>query len=136
MKSVAGKGFWITPQGEVAEVPEHVLTIKKNPGLFGFSSEDEMLKKPHEPREALIGEAISRGWVRVRLSEREGYQVNVWALDENTMERLKCFWKGLPAFYQSAPVSLTVLSIGKREQAQIGDLFKANGSKRKENAWH
>ena len=64
------EGFWISPDGEVLPVIEHIVTVMADPRRFGVDPDDKRIKAYQRgvvgAREAILTEVLERGWVRVR----------------------------------------------------------------------
>jgi hypothetical protein len=76
MKGLPPEGLWISPDGKMIPVVEHMPTIQQYPELFGLTKADVRGLKLQDLRE-LGEELILDGWVRFRyLSGKYHFEVS------------------------------------------------------------
>lgn len=102
LKNKFGPGFqagaWIAPSGELLKVDTvHIHDIIQNPSKFGTTREhidalhaeyNEQVGQEGRVREALIIEALQKGWVRVR-AYRNHWSFTVWDLNNKTKQNIE-----------------------------------------------
>ena len=75
MKSLPPEGLWISPEGKMIPVVEHLPTIQQYPEMFGFRKSEVRGLSIQDLRE-LAEELILDGWVRFRyLSGKYHFEV-------------------------------------------------------------
>jgi hypothetical protein len=102
--SIAPEAFWISPSGEILDVPiTHIRLVIDIPARFGMTSEEienaytdenEELGTEGIAREKIIINLIGKGWIRIRYyPRRTGWTVNVHSMDGHTQDILR-EWSG------------------------------------------
>ncbi len=77
-----GKGYWISPEGEIIEINEHYTATVNNPCFFKVP--EETLKKfpklshTAEERKMLLSMVIQKGFIRIR--DYKGYHIDLYNL--------------------------------------------------------
>jgi hypothetical protein len=112
------RGWWISPEGEAIQIPDHFKYILENPEKFGFQKE----KLAHIPwelkgdnRDNYMSIAFQRGWIRVR--EQKGFTIfQFWEKTESAVNRLK---NHIPVFNLSPQDQLAVTESFKKEKYSI-----------------
>lgn len=92
------EGFWISPDGEVEEITEHLSAVRDNPVRFGLSPgelESLMGYRGLPPalsvRLAVIYRVIDNGWIRVRGYGNQYIAFTVDELSEDTISKITDF---------------------------------------------
>jgi hypothetical protein len=83
------KGYWISPGGDVLEVPEHFEAVREAPAAFGFT-EEEAQEWKRADRESVLRKVIARGWIRVR-GHRNHTTFEIQELDQNSAFSIRSF---------------------------------------------
>jgi hypothetical protein len=85
------RGWWISPQGEPIQIPDHFRYLLENPEKFGFTKEElarVAWEMKGDNREKYMGIAFQRGWIRVR--EQEGFTIfQYWEKTDSVVSRIK-----------------------------------------------
>ena len=93
------EGFWISPDGEVEEITEHLSTVRQDPERFGLSLGElesllfDNIGLPFEPsaRVAVILRVVDNGWIRVRGYGNQYIAFTVDELSEDTISKITDF---------------------------------------------
>lgn len=95
--------YWISPEGAIFGVPrKHINFIRDNLSLFGMTFDDykEIYDKHHEKygfegkaRREIMCKAIKKGWIRLRFKDDYGWTIELWEINESTIENLKKWQK-------------------------------------------
>ena len=125
-----GEGYWVSPDGRVIEIYEHLAYVKEHPDEFGFTPEDlrplteEKKRREKTPgRERILKEAMRRGWIRVRRSPSMMPSFETWRVTDETLFRIAEAIRA--ASLVSAGESLRVTSVRDNfsEVMNAGDLM-------------
>jgi hypothetical protein len=118
-----GHGHWISPDGVVYEVFEHLMFVRERPELFGIAPEaaERMSLSPAE-RQRVLSKVILSGWTRVRETPNE----IVFETDELTPTRIADIQtflrkKKIP---RDQVVTLNELKYGARVRDRVGVILK------------
>lgn len=128
------RGYWISPQGEVIELPQggtHIVDIVKNPEKYGQTEErlrkvydkfgePERYGKEGKSRDEIMLRLMRRGWIRVRKARAGG--AFLWTVEtiKFTNREKDAIFKFLNDKAGSDDVSITVLSRdGKRIENRL-----------------
>jgi len=99
--------YWIDKKGKFTESRDnHIISIIANPKVFGFTlaqlketyvKYDEHFGAEGKARREIIDEAISRGWIRVRLYPRTHWSITIAKLDKRVRNVITEFCQNLIA---------------------------------------
>ena len=127
-----GIGFWLSPEGKIYEIFEHYEFVKEKPQLFGFSKEEANIWRTAD-RNLVLGEAIKRGWIRVR-----NHTYEAWELNQDSIFNILLHLKKIKA-WEDEKFTIHELKHKKQYIFTAGDIFEgaaleyARNPKRKKN---
>ncbi|OHB76276.1 MAG: hypothetical protein A2Z34_05705 [Planctomycetes bacterium RBG_16_59_8] len=110
-----GKGWWISPSGEIVEIFEHYMFVQERPELFGFPRADT-LKWKSTDRDKILAKAIGRGWIRVRNEEYE-----TWELTPKAVSRIAKHLR-ITGADPGDPIRISELKFGRWIHVRAGDV--------------
>lgn len=118
MADMEFRGWWISPESEVIQIPDHFKYLLENPERFGFAK-DELAEVQWEPkgenRERYMAVAFQAGWIRVR--EQKGFTIiQYWEKNESVIGRIKAH---LPEFGLVPQSQLAVSEVSIRNKYNI-----------------
>ncbi len=96
------EAYWISPEGAIISVVKsHIDLIFDNPSLFElemdyiksvYDRHNEEYRIEGKAREEILLLLFQKGWIRVRRYHRPcHWSLNVYCLNDNSVERIKCF---------------------------------------------
>ena len=131
------EGFWISPDGEVEEITEHLSTVRQDPERFGLSrgEYDSLVERNSPPFEAarlaIIIRVIDNGWIRVRGYGNYYIAFTVDELSEDTISKITDFLTEIGAWeIEKVRVVETVWDFS--EIYTVGDFLEGRVIPRKE----
>ena len=109
------RGWWISPEGEVIQIPDHFKYILQNPERFGFAA-DEVADIQWEPkgenRDKYMTIAFQQGWIRIR--EQKGFTIiQYWEKNASVTGRIK---NHLPEFGLTSQSPLAISEASNRNK--------------------
>ncbi len=122
--AIGNEGFWITPQGEVIEIEEHLNAIKADPAFFGFSTADWAKWKQkgvRGNRTSILHQAFLRGWIRVR-GNGDSMEIQVDELSPSTTEKVTDFLKWTGALV-SDPIHMLEVMPDRERTTTAGEFL-------------
>jgi len=128
-------GAWIAPTGELLKVDTfHIHDIIQNPAKFGTTREhidalhaeyNEQVGQEGRAREALIIEALQKGWIRIR-AYRNYWSFTVWDLSNKTKQNIEAGVRALVkggVMDKYAGVKLNVVKTDDLKEFEADDII-------------
>ena len=131
------EGFWISPQGDVEEIIEHLSAVESNPDKFGLhpAQYDEIMSEFSPPFEEgrieVIRTVLDNGWIRVRGYGQQYIAFTVSELFPDTVARITSFLEESGA-WENERVRVTEMVWNSSGLYEVGDFFAGNVVPRKE----
>ena len=86
-----GVGYFISPTGEMIQVPEHFSYVQANPQVFGISPAQARRWDWTNDRDRILAQILSRGWIRIRAPQPGSFHIDTWVLAAATLQRIDTF---------------------------------------------
>ena len=115
-----GVGYFISPTGEMIQVPEHFSYVQANPQVFGISPAQARRWDWTNDRDRILAQILSRGWIRIRAPQPGSFHIDTWVLDAATLQRIDTFLQEDEP-WPNDRMWLSQISTGDRFQISVGE---------------
>jgi hypothetical protein len=120
-------GYWISPDGDIEPIFEHLAAVESNPTKYGLTPKDVAYPADLKPaeregrREQILVKVMKNEWIRVR-GHREYTTFEGWTFDDWFLGRIRIFLKNRH-YWETDRVAISELSRKRFAEASVGELL-------------